>query len=1393
MDRNSPGSTLCISSRLATLALGAVAGVVLTFVASTGWAQPYAPVICNQQQRQPLPTQTSAANPQDLLVTGTCDVPLNHTYYFRNVNIVRGGGLVFTEPRSAPNSRTDFWAASIIVENQGLLAANAWEPGQQAQPFGYHGGTLTFHLYGQNDARWDPQTNKFLAQNQGALCRSTHTGSPCGVETAMWGDNGATLYNMPSMPDAKKDYFYQYGPLRGDARCDDGTIWTNGRCGAGGNVGYFGNKVIAVSYGGALSLHGYKGAAYTHYSTNFPLDDNLDPASSGSSWIRLQDGKSLEAGADKLWLETAPATWAVGDEIVVTTTDYLPSHSERLKITKIDGAYIEFEALDSETKKIRWPHNGVRYGGPADEPGKRWTTRLPERVRTGISSDLLNNGAETRAAVALLTRSIRIVSEGNAAGRSFDAEGPNYIYGGHLVVRQGATTAFVKGVEFQRMGQGGRLGHYPIHFHMARHNYYSYVKDSTINESMTRWIVLHATQGVTLARNVGYKSIGHGFYFEDGTETDNRLYSNIGILARAAIQSPGNSPNNLNSRNVPGILSYNGTDGPSFPNRSDNEYPTVFWITNGWNDFIGNMAAGAGACGAAYWLVPTLNMNMRDVPGNTGPGMKWFGYAGLQQDSHHAGTTPLKSFYKNYATSTMHSFQTTPDAPVCHGFAAATAAPGDLPIAKAVNSLAPSPSADSHYYPQAVGARKSTHCPLVNGEYQCTDGQGKVSVDPCGAGNLKACAVTVLDHFTTSFHWAEGNISAIWLRPQWYVMTNSVVTDVQNGGLTMVSGGDYTHSSVIPGYYGLVRNSIFVGNTRDNAKYPFARNTGPFNDASQVKCIGLQPQKPEPNYCLNVEEVISMPVNGWFTNQRFLNVYDGPFYQDSNTFLDITPADCPVGRYNGDCMYGRQASFLLLRKTPGSTDPAQCYIPNAAIGWKQPNGFFYPPAFLSRNLFFDNVALRHFVIDPLVGNGTYLTATDQVKAQYCSITTNIFNNFSANDRQTTLTDEDGTLTGLVNSLGTSPLNSTYSINEDPFFRAPVETAECGSAVGDNASASTACAAPQPAKPPATAKTSPFDHLKVVVYRKDPSPVWQSDCANEGCYGVPLFRQFLTKDEWSTWSTSCNTQPQRCRWPFIRMAGFNFGQRESLVINNGLYYVDTTVSLETQQQEAFYDAQQPRQLNVFEPGKTYYMFFVYAKESTVQTFQIYVGSSFLASSVQPQKVDISTSDLRFSPAPGEIWLKKVDFDQARGILTVTVDFTGFGKLAPTAENGLCKPEMFCRPDGSSCGSALTRNDSRVAVNPGFLAESDAICRNWAMKSLDCPEDGCRGFSLTLPNDFKTGTYRRPDPQPFPIASGGPRPQGAPDWSTRLRRATLPPDATSGRCHYTQVPGTDCLPP
>ncbi len=1401
---------------LARLGLGMMAVALL----AVGARAQTPPVTCNGGDLRPqviIPPTPSNPDPQpDLQVTGACNVPLgkDKLYYFRNVNIYHGGELIFLE-RGPSATETHFWASSIIVEADSSLTVTG--PGSSgpygpSYVFGSYGGTLTFHLYGKDDSegKWNRATDQFDQQNAAPVCKSEprpRRDGPCGIPLAMWNDNGKNEWDYASSPTLAglRDYFYQYGPLHGDAACDDGSIFTNGKCGtAAGKVGYFGKKVIAVSWGGSLALYGYKGA-------NYEGQKDADPFNSVSSWMRLADGNDLEADSSFLYLERDPQSWGPGDEIVVTTTDYLPGHSERLRITKpvsLDRDKklykVEFEAIDVPGKtKTQWRHNGTRYGGPADVSGptsdqtaNRWTRRLPERLRNSINPDLIQNGAETRAAVALLSRSIKIVSEGDGAGRYLKDEKADYSYGGHLVIRQGAAVSRITGVEFQQMGQGGRLGHYPVHFHMARKTGSAIVKDSSINESMTRWIVLHSTQNVMLSRNVGYKSIGHGFYLEDGTETHNKFHSNIGIYARAAVAtvdiSTGRSvPNPQNPRMIPGILSDNqGTPdfraddvkNPGFPYRSDVEYPTVFWITNGWNDFVGNMAAGAGACGAAFWLVPATNSDHVEVTNDdhVRKPMSWSGYAGLQATPQFAGSTPLKSFYKNYATTTMHSLQTTPDAPPCEGVLAFRDNDADrakFANLRAVESMSPKPARkpdpkkpaftmpdidNDHYYPHALaGLRHTTQCPASGDSHDCS----KVRV--CGEGQFENCAVTVIDHYTSSFHWAQGNISAIWLRPQWYLVTNIVLTDVQNGGLTFISGGDYTHASMISGYWALAKSSIFVGNTNPNPdaganeKYKYTGNAGPFNPVSKLMCDIKGTDRP--SYCLSAKEGISMPAGGFFSNQRLNNIYDGPSYQDSNAYLDITKTECPEWPdiTKQGCMYGSTNPVLRLKAKRGD-DPSTCYLPNAAIGWKQPNGFYYPPAFHSANLFFDRVDLRHFVINPIFKPGTYITDGDESKKQYCTTNDTIFNNWTSIDRQTELTDDDGTLTGLTNTLAPA-IKQTISVNEDSFFGAPVEAPECKSAIGTSTDPANACVK-SATEPPPTAKTSPYDYLSTVVWRPGVDFQWDKDCAHPACYGVPLYRQFLTPAEKTKWDTNnCNPVDRskpvsaECRFPFIRMAGADFAQRQTMTMNKGRYYIDTTVPLQTQRNDEKYTNLEPaaRKLNVFKGGETYFVFFVYAKTSSSQTYQIYVGDNFKISDwFKTGRMNIQGTDLVFYPVANMAGIK-ADPKIVDGVLTVNIDFSAVTELDPTPDN-LCQPRSFCEPssDKKSCQSALGRNHP-------LWGESTAACNTWAVKDLDCPplvldgknrkSGGCLGFSFKLgnaPADFVPGGNRRPNPDGFP---------------------------------------------
>ena len=262
------------------------------------------------------------------------------------------------------------------------------------------------------------------------------------------------------------------------------------------------------------------------------------------------------------------------------------------------------------------------------------------------------------------------------------------------------------------------------------------------------------------------------------------------------------------------------------------------------------------------------------------------------------------------------------------------------------------------------------------------------------------------------------------------------------------------------------------------------------------------------------------------------------------------------------------------------TAPSGCYLPNAAIAWKQPNGFYYPPAFHSTNLYFNNVAIRHYVIEPQFEPGTYNTNFPASQARYCNIETTSFTGFTDIDRQTELNDDDGSLTGLVN---------TVSVNEDPFFSSPTEDIECASDVSQN--------------PAGTAKTSPYDYVTAVVFPQDctvPKPLgpdpacngntnWYYNCSTPACYGVPLYRQYLNPSD--------TTLPLP-----IKMSSQGTGQRETMVPNNGLYYIDTTVPKSTQSTFG-------SDVSVFESNKTYHVFLLFAKPATTETFQLYVGPGF----------------------------------------------------------------------------------------------------------------------------------------------------------------------------------------
>ncbi|WP_049768132.1 G8 domain-containing protein [Methylocella silvestris] len=1201
------------------------------------------------------------------------------TYNYNQINITNGGSLIFDEGANTLKIAIDFWASSILIENGGKLIA-----GSVTDPFGTRGGRLTIHLYGAMPAD---------LHGKGITCKSpkADNGAPCGIDKDIWASNGAS---EQSLPGGVTDRFYKYDPLPFDDGAD-----------GDGNVGFFGAKVLAVSYGGTLQLFGKKGAIYGAEPA---------PKNSGTSWVRLK-GTILGGKNDHTLVVSSPVDWEDGDHFVVTTTDYLANHSEEMVIEDIDksGEKIKFDALCPTGQKCdnsgaKWTHNGEQYS----------LASIPARLM------FTKKAAETRAAVALLTRSIQIVSGGAAFGKCFapcDTD-PADIYnsfGGQVIARAGFAAFNVQGVEFRQLGQGGRIGHYPVHFHMARKTPAgTFLKDSSINESMTRWVTVHGTQNVLLARNVGYLSIGHGFYLEDAVETDNKLYSNIGIFARAAIK------NAQNPRNIPGILS--SPDFVPIPKyMGDVTTPSVFWITNGWNDFQGNMAAGAALCGVCYWQAPA------QICGGSLK-MTWDSYAGTQSATR-VGTSPLMNFDGNFCTSAMTSFQTVGYTEACVGVG-----PTDTPSTPAVpvpNPLAPSTGAVA---PPNCGA--GTKWPICAGDYYPNLDQGQLghgskcpATGPCNQETAPICqdadetncVPTVINDYTTSFNYASYNFAAVWLRTRWHLVSNSFISDVQNAGLSFISGGDYTHSSAIKGLWELALKTVFVGQTQPSTKpYGYASALSPFNKETGLTCDYSADQT---RACTSVKNSMVMgPFTAFSVAQHMFNIYDGPAHQDSNAYIDIKKIDIGPKADKDSTVYwqvsGIPKAVLVDKVNPIAKN--RCYIPNAAVGWKQPNGFYYPPNFRSRNLFFEDVDIRHLVIVPQHNPNTYITNPAQTAARYCTSNSTTFGEFSSVDRQTELTDVDGSLTGFA---------KTTSVNEDPFFTAPIEGVECQSdgAVTEGG----------------TARTSPYEYLTTVVYPEatrhvSPPPPdagylscgdteWDSEATNPRQFGVPLYREYQTGSEWLKKAT-----PE-----FIRMAGMNLCQRETMTVNNGHYFFDTTAS-KTTQTTAPWKPQDIRKIgndppinfggliSVFKAGQTYDFFNVFATEKTAQTYEMYVGPEFVvADGFKRIRVDVRNAPFVISPDssnPGSI---VPAYDPATGILKVTLNLSAYQSDFDGAKRGHCVPQSFCSYVGSTCvGAAAPYPPSNLTK-----AERDITC-GYAGKDIDCPNGGCIGFSVKMPPKF-----------------------------------------------------------
>jgi hypothetical protein len=121
--------------------------------------------------------------------------------------------------------------------------------------------------------------------------------------------------------------------------------------------------------------------------------------------------------------------------------------------------------------------------------------------------------------------------------------------------------------EFRHLGKGGVLGRYPLHFHLCGDTMRgSSVIGASIWDSANRWLTIHGTNYLVVRDCVGYQSLGHGFFLEDGTEVFNVLDRNLAVQAYTSKAQAGQA------------LAF------------DNNLGAGFWWANSLNTFTRNAA-----------------------------------------------------------------------------------------------------------------------------------------------------------------------------------------------------------------------------------------------------------------------------------------------------------------------------------------------------------------------------------------------------------------------------------------------------------------------------------------------------------------------------------------------------------------------------------------------------------------------------------------------------------------------------------------------------------------------------------------------------------------------------------------------------------------------------------
>jgi hypothetical protein len=338
------------------------------------------------------------------------------------------------------------------------------------------------------------------------------------------------------------------------------------------NVADMGSKFLGTMSGGSVDLFGKPNAV---------------------TWTQLAD--NAVAGTNQITLRAAPG-WAVGDQIVIASTSTDMNEAEVRTITAVNGSTLTLD------RALQYRHQGQT-----------------ETYGNGTRTWVLDEGAE----VGLLTHNIVIQG---------DADSDNTLFGGHTMFMAGSPVR-MSNVMLRRMGQAGRVGRYPFHWHLAGDASGQFIVSSSIVDSYHRAVTIHQTDRALVKDNVAYNILGHAYFLEDGSERFNVIDGNLGLVNRRPADDQAVLETDLRPTRRP-------SDSGNLQFFSSSAGPATFWITNPENVVTNNAAAGSE--GSGFWFhtpsAPTgLSSNMALNPSTAA--LPIGGFSGNRAHSNYLGLT----------------------------------------------------------------------------------------------------------------------------------------------------------------------------------------------------------------------------------------------------------------------------------------------------------------------------------------------------------------------------------------------------------------------------------------------------------------------------------------------------------------------------------------------------------------------------------------------------------------------------------------------------------------------------------------------------------------------------------------------------------------------------------